>query len=370
MAKPQIMIRPLLALIGLLLAAWCQARLGARRTVQFGLGLFGLASLLALVATSAWQLIALRIVMGACAGIIQPLAMVLIFCVYSEGGRGLALGIYGLGIMVAPTLGPTIGGYLIDHFGWGAVFWLPLPLCLLALIGAQWLMPSVRDRNTPGVDLPAFMLLPWSAPSERDVPLEVWGPQGTRDMVRHLQQAFAYDIHIRRDVDERASAKGIEVIGRDVRESTVYDQGGVKITAFLVDHGPVTPAFGYRIDHAGHSVAISGDTRPSDNLVNFSKGVDVLIHEAIDEVSLKKFAPSERLFAAIIGHHTTPEQAADIFRRVSPRLAVFSHADGGAAVVERTRQTYPGRVEFGEDLMVIEIGEEVVVRRRGAASLP
>ena len=219
------------------------------------------------------------------------------------------------------------------------------------------------------VDLPALMLLPWAGPSARDVPLEVWGPDGTRDMVRHLEQAFTYDIHIRRDVDERASAKGIEVIARDVREGRVYDQGGVKITAFLVDHGPVKPAFGYRVDHAGRSVAISGDTRPSDNLVNFSKGVDVLIHEAVDEVSLKKLAPSQRLFEAIVGHHTTPEQAADIFRRVSPRLAVFSHAEGGAAVVERTRRTYPGRVEFGEDLMVIEIGDEVVVHRRGANAL-
>jgi ribonuclease Z len=216
------------------------------------------------------------------------------------------------------------------------------------------------------IDLPALMLLPWSAPSARDVPLEVWGPGGTRDMVRHLEQAFRFDIHMRRDVDERASAKGIEVIGRDVREGTVYDQGGVKITAFLVDHGSVKPAFGYRVDHAGRSVAISGDTRPSDNLVNFSKGVDVLIHEAVDVVSLKKLAPSPRLFEAIVAHHTTPEQAAEIFRRVSPRLAVFSHADGGAAVAERTRQTYPGRVEFGEDLMVIEIADEVVVRRRGA----
>jgi hypothetical protein len=53
----------------------------------------------------------------------------------------------------------------------------------------------------------------------------------------------------------------------------------------------------------------------------------------------------------------------------SPRLALFSHAEGGAAVVERTRRTYPGRVEFGEDLMVIEIGDEVVVRRRGTNAL-
>jgi ribonuclease Z len=215
------------------------------------------------------------------------------------------------------------------------------------------------------VDLPAFLLLPWSAPSERGVPLEVGGPAGTTAMMRHLQEAFAFDIHVRRDLDEKVSAKGIEVIARDIQEGVIYNENGVKITAFLVDHGAVTPAFGYRVDHAGRSVALSGDTRPSENLVAFSKGVDVLIHEAIDEVSLRKLAPSERLFRAIVEHHTTPEQAADIFRRVGPRLAVFSHAQGGSAVIDRTRRSYPGRVEMGEDLMLIEIGDEVVVRRRG-----
>lgn len=144
---------------GLLLSAWAQARLGARRTVQLGIGLFILASLLALLAQAAWQLIALRIVQGACAGVIQPLAMVLIFRVFADGGRGMALGSYGLGVMVAPTLGPTIGGYLIDQFGWQAVFWLPLPMCVAALVGAQWLMPSDRNRQTPGVDLLAFGFL-------------------------------------------------------------------------------------------------------------------------------------------------------------------------------------------------------------------
>jgi ribonuclease BN (tRNA processing enzyme) len=137
------------------------------------------------------------------------------------------------------------------------------------------------------------------------------------------------------------------------------------IAARYVDHGPVKPAFGYRLDHGGRSVAISGDTRPSDNLVAFSKGVDVLIHEVVDDVSLRKLAPSQRLFEAIVGHHTTPEQAAEIFKRVGPRLAVFSHAQGGSAVVDRVRQLYDGRVEMGEDLMVIAVGDEIVVRRHG-----
>ena len=144
---------------GLLLAAWAHSRFGARRTAQFGLWLFVFGSLLALVAQEAWQLIALRIVQGLCAGIIQPLAMVLIFRVFVGGGRGMALGFYGLGVMVAPTLGPTIGGYLVDHFGWGAVFWLPLPMCGLALLGGQWLLPSQREKTTPLLDVWAFVLL-------------------------------------------------------------------------------------------------------------------------------------------------------------------------------------------------------------------
>ncbi|WP_439858913.1 DHA2 family efflux MFS transporter permease subunit [Pseudomonas sp. MBLB4136] len=144
---------------GLLLAAWAQARWGARRTAQIGLGLFVLTSLLAVLAQAAWQLIALRIVQGLCAGIVQPLAMVLIFRVFADSGRGLALGLYGLGVMVAPTLGPSVGGYLVDHFGWPAVFWLPLPLCLLALLGGQWLLPSRRESRPPSLDLVAFALL-------------------------------------------------------------------------------------------------------------------------------------------------------------------------------------------------------------------
>ena len=95
---------------GLLLAAWAQAKLGSRLTVQISIGLFVVCSIVALVATEGWQLIVLRILQGASAGIIQPLATVLIFRVYAGGGRGAALGVYGLGLMIAPSIGPTVGG--------------------------------------------------------------------------------------------------------------------------------------------------------------------------------------------------------------------------------------------------------------------
>lgn len=215
------------------------------------------------------------------------------------------------------------------------------------------------------VELPALLLLPWAAPSARDVPLEVWGPQGTQAMMNDLLRAFAFDIRVRRDVDEKASARGIVVEGHDIQGGVVYERDGVKVSAFLVDHGPVKPAYGYRVDFRGHSMAISGDTRVSDSLVTASKGVDVLIHEVIDAEFLRTVErPSPQLFEAILAHHTTAEEAGAVFQRVKPRLAVFSHSPGTPALLEGARRGgYKGPLEVGEDLMVIEVGGEVRVTR-------
>lgn len=220
------------------------------------------------------------------------------------------------------------------------------------------------------IGVPDLMLSPWPAAPERKVPLEVWGPDGTRDMMRHLEAAFAFDIHMRRDVDESFSPEGIRMVAHDIQEGKVHEKNGVTVTAFLVTHGRVKPSYGYRVDYAGRSVALSGDTSPSDNLVAVCKGVDVLIHEAIDVDVLRRVVPDKSRVDAIVARHTTPEQAAGIFNRVSPRLAVFSHSPGTAAIVEQTRRSYPGRVEMGEDLMVIEIGDEVRVKPPGAGAGP
>ncbi len=220
------------------------------------------------------------------------------------------------------------------------------------------------------VDVPDLMLTPWSAQPERRVPLEVWGPDGTREMMRHLQEAFAFDIRMRGGVDESFSPDGIRVVAHDIREGRIYERNGVTVTAFLVTHGLVKPSYGYRIDYGGRSVALSGDTSPSDNLVAFCKGVDVLIHEAIDLNVLRQLVPNQQRVDAIVARHTTPEQASDVFSRVSPRLAVFSHSPGTPAIVEQTKRSYSGRVEMGTDLMVIDIGDEVRVRPGAAEDRP
>ena len=134
------------------------------------------------------------------------------------------------------------------------------------------------------------------------------------------------------------------------------------------------PAFGFRVDYRGHSVVMSGDTKPSDNLVKFSQGVDLLIHDVgrskadpalvgpPDEL-LPGSRQTRRQAKTIAEHHTDGMGAGQVFRRVKPKLAVFSHATQSAATLALVRQNYAGPVEFGEDLMTIEVGDTVSVHR-------
>ena len=215
------------------------------------------------------------------------------------------------------------------------------------------------------VGIPDLWLTGWVM--GRKTPLRVWGPAGTEEMMKHLAEAYAFDIHMRRDVDEKRPAGGVEMQAKDIEQGVVYDSGSVKVIAFLVDHGPLKPAFGYRVDYGGHSVVLSGDTRYSENLIRYAQGTDVLVHEVIDAkayaVLANSFTPEEK--ARVLAHHTTAEEAGKVFTKVAPKLAVYSHIVPPDApnLVPDTRNTYSGPLEVGEDLMSIEIGKEVRVHR-------
>lgn len=218
------------------------------------------------------------------------------------------------------------------------------------------------------VGLPDLWLTGWLFGRER--PLAVLGPEGTRAMMQDLARAFEFDIRNRRDVEERLPANGIAVEARDVGPGPVMDRGGVKVTAFAVDHGQVKPSYGYRIDFGRRSVAFSGDTRYCEALIEQARGVDVLIHEVVSpeverrEAKVKDPARIER----IIARHTTPEEAGRIFALVKPRLAVYTHIVPSTArpkdLIPPTRKAYTGPLEVGYDLMAITIGERIEVSRR------
>ena len=118
------------------------------------------------------------------------------------------------------------------------------------------------------------------APAIRVTLLGTSGPSMSTERMESGQApttAFATNTHIRRDLVEKWPAQSIAIDAHDISEGVVYRNNGVTVTAFLVDHAPVSPAFGYRIDYGGHAVVISGDTRPADNLVKFAKGAASVI---------------------------------------------------------------------------------------------
>ncbi|MEZ5501045.1 MAG: MBL fold metallo-hydrolase [Steroidobacteraceae bacterium] len=227
------------------------------------------------------------------------------------------------------------------------------------------------------VGLPDLWLTGWlpTAFGRRAAPLRVFGPTGTLAMTNALTIAFAWDID-RRGRGEGLPPAGIAFDTHDVQPGVVFERHGLRVTAFAVDHGGLLePAYGYRVDFHGRSVVVSGDTRPSENLVRVAEGTDVLVHEVIAApIALLERSETARRIAAF---HTAPEEAGRIFTRVRPRLAVYSHvvllttdpaypAPKAGELVPRTRTTYDGPVQVGEDLMEIEIGSEIKVCRRAS----
>jgi ribonuclease Z len=109
---------------------------------------------------------------------------------------------------------------------------------------------------------------------------------------------------------------------------------------------------------------LSGDTRVSENLIRFAQGADVLVHEVLDAETVRAWFPANpKMAEAILAKHTTPEQAGEMFTRVKPRLAVYSHAPDAERVITQTRKTYAGPLQGAEDMLTIEIGEKIDVSR-------
>jgi ribonuclease Z len=211
-------------------------------------------------------------------------------------------------------------------------------------------------------------LLP--AGGSRMRPFEVSGPIGTQALMSGLEQAYAADLKMRAAFGY--PKRGLEVsVSEFAKDGVAYEAGGVKVTAFEVDHGPQEkPAFGYRLDYGGRSVLISGDTRLNENLINHGQEVDLLIHEVAAARSELTTAPIMR---AILAVHTSAHDAGEVSRRTRPKLAAYTHlvllstaqipAPSIDQLVAQTRETYSGPLEVGEDLMTFEIGSMVTVRR-------
>lgn len=190
--------------------------------------------------------------------------------------------------------------------------------------------------------------------------LKVTGPEGTHELVDGLKSAYQSDITYRSE-NAGLDPDLTKINSYEILEAVVFQQDGVTIRSFLVDHAPVKPALGYRIEFGDRVVVISGDTTYSENLIKHAQGADILIHE-ITAAQPTMLERNKRL-QKIVAYHTNPQQMTEILNKTKPRLAVLYHVllfgVAEQTVVEKINSKYSGDVVMGYDLMQLGVGDSI-----------
>jgi ribonuclease BN (tRNA processing enzyme) len=199
---------------------------------------------------------------------------------------------------------------------------------------------------------PDLIFTPWVL--HRRVPLQAYGPRGLRRMTDHILKAWQQDIRVRTTGLEEADRTGYKVEVHEVSPGVVYQDQNVKVTAFPVKHGSWKQAFGYRFDTADRSIVLSGDTAPTDAVVNACNGCDVLLHEVYNIKGAEM--REEHWKEYFTAFHTSPEQLGEIAARAHPKLLVLYHQVlehlPEQDLVEQVGRYYKGKFVSAHDLGV------------------
>lgn len=225
-----------------------------------------------------------------------------------------------------------------------------------------------------------LMLQAWIAGS-RTTPITISGPEGTARAVQGFTEAYAIDATYRtaHHGDAIANPAGFGAAAEELAIAssgmqTVYETGDVRVSAFMVNHEPVSPAFGYRVDYKGRSLTISGDTVKSANLVEAAKGTDLLIHEALnrDMVTVMSEAADangnaalSKVFADILDYHASPTEAAETAQDAGASALVLTHIVPPLPVdflypafLDGAGSAFSGTLRVGEDGLLVSLPVE------------
>lgn len=215
------------------------------------------------------------------------------------------------------------------------------------------------DHNA---DYGNLVLLAWAAGLRTRV--DAWGPPPLKKMTRRFLQMNAYDIATRIADEGRVPLAPLVHVHELSKGGIVMHDENVKVTAALVHHPPVVPAFGYRFDGRARSIVISGDTAPSDNLIELARGADVLVHDALYAPAVDRLVAevpnATRLRESIMSHHTTAEDAGRVAQAAGVKTLVLSHlvpAEDPAVTdqmwIDAARVHFRGPVIVGKDLLEV-----------------
>ena len=206
----------------------------------------------------------------------------------------------------------------------------------------------LHSDHTSG--LPDLMLTPWVM--GRDEPLRLYGPRGLKKMVKHLLKAYRADREIRLFGLEHADHQGWKVQVKEIDEGIIYRDEHITVEAFRVNHGNWTEAFGYKFFTPDRRIVVSGDTIPCQNLIEKSRGVDILIHEVYSNKTLPGRDPKWKIYHP--RYHTSTIELAEIANQAKPGLLILYHqlywGITDDQLVNEITELYPGLVVSAQDL--------------------
>jgi ribonuclease BN (tRNA processing enzyme) len=217
-------------------------------------------------------------------------------------------------------------------------------------------LTHMHSDHTAGY--PDLIFSPWVM--GRHDPLAVYGPKGIQAMTEHVLKAWEVDIDGRTNGLNKHNDTGWKVVAHEIVPGVVYKDRNVTATAFSVRHEEMVDSFGFRFETPDRTIVISGDTTPTQSLVDHSRGCDVLIHEAYSMMAHRNGTRPSPEFRR--RHHTSSVELAEIANTVKPRLLVTYHrshvgeappkSDQEDVLVAEIRQSYSGKVVAAHDLDV------------------
>jgi ribonuclease BN (tRNA processing enzyme) len=248
--------------------------------------------------------------------------------------------------------------YVVDC-GDGVARQMALAGVSLARIRAVFITHHHSDHNA---DYGNLLLLAWIDGLKPIV--DAYGPPPLAKMTGLIAEMNAVDIATRVADEGRPPFTGLVVPHEITAGGVVRQQAGVRVTAALVDHPPIRPAFAYRFDTPDRSIVISGDTAPSPSLVALAKGADVLVHEVLYLPGVDRLVGSEghatRLREHLVASHTPSAEVGRIAAAAGVKTLVLSHFVPGndASITDEmwtagVRAHFKGAVVVGRDLMVL-----------------
>lgn len=257
-------------------------------------------------------------------------------------------------------------------------------------MGEIGLSPAATERvllthfHSDHIDgLGELMLQRWAGGGYNE-PLPIHGPEGVTEVVEGLNRAYA------QDKEYRIAHHGADIVPPGGFGGTpmafdagiLMEQSGVKILAFVVDHKPVSPSFGYRFEYKGRSVVITGDTAYTDDLASHAKDTDILISEALNPemVGVIKRAARDagsnrigQIMHDIPDYHITPVQAAEVAQDANAGLLVYTHIVPAlptsyldAVFAKGAADEFSGGIIVGQDGMMFSLPpqSEDILRRQ------